>query len=82
MTHTPHCTSCDVPMTLVRKVPGWTYTPAVECFQCDCGDFEILHAVVEQVPVAGRHAQPHPTNYDATPGSGMFSDLPNLQPSG
>jgi hypothetical protein len=79
MAHTPYCVSCEVPMTLVRSVPGWTYTPAVECFQCVCGTYVTLQIVTQDFPIVGPHAKPHLTNCEAAPGNVMFS---NVQPAG
>ena len=81
MTNNPTCYACQQRMELVRVVPGWRLVPAVECFQCECGSVETRHANIAQMPVAGPHAQPHLTNYDASPGTGMLSDGPNMQPS-
>jgi hypothetical protein len=68
-------------MDLVRAVPGWKYVASVQCFQCDCGAFVIRNSLIEQTSASDPHARPHLANYDSTPGTGMWSHGPNMQPS-
>jgi hypothetical protein len=83
MAFTPYCVACEAPMTLVRSVPGWTYTPGVECYQCICEAYETLQIVKQDVPIVGPHAKPRLTDREATPGLVMFGrDNVNMQPRG
>lgn len=70
-------------MELVRTVPGWTLVPAVECFQCECGEVSIRHAMVRQMSIAELRGAMHATDRaipgPLLPGPALI-ESPNLQP--
>jgi len=72
-------------MELVRTVPGWTSVPAVECFQCGCGEVSIRHAMVRQVSIPAHQITPQAAsrlaNHVPTSDTALI-ESPNLQPSG
>ena len=65
-------------MELVRTVPGWALVPAVECFQCECGEVSIRHATVRQMSIAARRGATHVADR-AAPGP-VLIESPDLQP--
>ena len=71
MTHQPTCDECRLSMNLVRVVPGSHKVAAVECFQCECGEFSIKSGTIIEKPLVRSRAR-WPT----------FVDSPNLQPTG
>ena len=74
----PLCCFCDTPMELVRVVPGWTSVPAVECFQCECGEVSIRHAMVrQQISIAENRRALHTDRPAPSP---MLIESPELQP--
>ena len=83
MRHKPLCCFCDTSMELVRIVPGWTLVPAVECFQCECGEVSIRHAIVRQMSIA-EHRGAMIASDRAAPGpmlpGPVLIESPDLQP--
>jgi len=67
-------------MELVRVVPGWTSVPAVECFQCECGEVSIRHAMVRQQMSIAENRGALRTDTDRAVSGPMLIESPELQP--